>query len=53
MLDGVIDYLPAPTEVPAVRGIVDDEYEAERASMTKRPLRRWHLRLQPTLLSAL
>ena len=37
MLDGVIDYLPAPTEVPAVRGIVDDEYEAERASDDEAP----------------
>ena len=37
MLDGVIDYLPAPTEVPAVRGIVDDESEAERASDDEAP----------------
>ena len=29
--------LPAPTEVPAVRGIVDDESEAERASDDEAP----------------
>ncbi len=29
MLDAVIQYLPAPTEVPAIRGILDDAAESE------------------------
>ena len=29
MLDGVIDYLPSPTEVDAIRGILDDKDETE------------------------
>ena len=33
MLDAVVDYLPSPIEVPAIRGVVDDEgTEAERPS---------------------
>lgn len=39
MLDAVIDYLPAPCDVPAVRGVLDDgkETEAERASSDEEP----------------
>ncbi len=29
MLDAVIQYLPSPTEVPAIRGILDDREESE------------------------
>jgi len=29
MLDAVIEYLPSPTEVPAIRGILDDKDETE------------------------
>jgi elongation factor G len=39
MLDAVIDYLPSPTEVPAIRGVLDDaaETEAERPSSDDAP----------------
>jgi len=39
MLDAIIDYLPAPTDVPAIRGILDDgrETEATRASSDEEP----------------
>jgi len=30
LLDGVIDYMPAPNDVPSIRGILDDESEGER-----------------------
>ncbi|MFT5449081.1 MAG: elongation factor G [Gammaproteobacteria bacterium] len=29
MLDGVVDYMPAPTEVPAIRGVLDDKEASE------------------------
>ena len=29
MLDAVVDYMPAPTDVPAIRGIADDKAESE------------------------
>ncbi len=31
MLDAVIDYMPAPTDVPAIKGILDDAAETEAA----------------------
>ncbi|MBO67598.1 MAG: elongation factor G [Acidiferrobacteraceae bacterium] len=38
MLDAVIDYMPNPTEVPAIRGIIDDgETEGERRSDDDEP----------------
>ncbi len=39
MLDAVIDYLPAPTDVPPIRGILDDpqQTEATRASSDEEP----------------
>ena len=39
MLDGVIEYMPSPTEVPAIKGVLDDknETEAERKSDDKEP----------------
>ncbi len=39
MLDAVIDYLPAPPDVPAIKGILDDanETEAERKSSDDEP----------------
>ncbi len=39
MLDAVIEYLPAPTEVPAIRGILDDGKEtvAEREASDEAP----------------
>jgi elongation factor G len=30
MLDGVVDYMPSPTDVPAIKGILDDESEGAR-----------------------
>ena len=30
MLDAVIDFMPSPTDVPAIKGILDDDSEGER-----------------------
>ncbi len=32
MLDAVIEYMPSPVDVPAIKGHLDDETEAERAA---------------------
>jgi elongation factor G len=38
MLDAVLDYMPAPTEVPPIRGLLDDgETEQERPSSDEAP----------------
>ena len=38
MLDAVIDYMPNPTEVPAIRGVIDDgKTEGERKSSDDEP----------------
>jgi len=37
VLDGVIDYLPAPNEVAAIRGFLEDGSEAVRVSGDKEP----------------
>ena len=37
MLDGVVDYLPSPTEVPAITGIDHQEHEVERPSNDDEP----------------
>ena len=39
MLDGMIDYMPAPTNVPAIKGVLDDkdESESERHADDKEP----------------
>ena len=37
MLDGIIDYLPSPTEVPAITGIDHQEHEVERISDDNEP----------------
>ena len=37
VLDAVIEYLPAPTEVKAITGILDDESEGERQADDKAP----------------
>jgi len=38
MLDAVIDYMPCPTDVPAIRGVLeDDETEASRESTDDAP----------------
>ncbi len=37
MLDKVIELMPAPTDVPSIKGILDDESEAERHSSDDEP----------------
>jgi elongation factor G len=37
MLDGVIDYMPSPTDVPAIKGILEDESEGERHATDDEP----------------
>jgi elongation factor G len=32
MLDGVIEYMPSPADVPAIKGILDDETDGERCA---------------------
>jgi len=37
LLDAVIDYLPAPVDVPAIRGVAPDESQVERQADDKEP----------------
>ena len=37
MLDGIIEYLPSPTEVPAIVGVDHQDHEAERLSSDDEP----------------
>ena len=37
MLDAVIEYMPSPIDVPAIKGILDDESEGERHSSDDEP----------------
>ncbi len=37
MLDAVIDYLPAPTDIPPVRGELENGHEGERAASDEEP----------------
>jgi len=37
MLDGIVDYLPSPTEVPAITGVDHQEKEVERPSSDDEP----------------
>ncbi len=37
LLDGVVDYLPAPTDIPAIKGVLADGEEAERHSSDEEP----------------
>ncbi|MGB5397507.1 MAG: elongation factor G [Gammaproteobacteria bacterium] len=37
MLDAVIDYMPSPADVPAIRGVLEDGEEAERHPDDKEP----------------
>ena len=37
VLDAVVEYMPAPTERPAIKGILDDESEGERPSSDDAP----------------
>ncbi len=35
MLDAVVDYLPAPTDIPAIKGTLEDGEEVERHLLMK------------------
>ena len=37
MLDAVIDFMPSPVDVPAIKGILDDDTEAERPASDDQP----------------
>ena len=37
MLDAVIDYMPSPLDVPAIKGILDNDSEGERAASDDEP----------------
>ncbi len=37
VLDAVVEYMPSPTERPAIKGILDDESESERPSSDDAP----------------
>ncbi len=37
MLDAVIDFMPSPVDVPAIRGILEDDTEAERLASDDQP----------------
>jgi elongation factor G len=37
MLDGVIDYLPAPVDIPPVKGVDDDDKPTERTASDEEP----------------
>jgi elongation factor G len=37
MLDAVIDFMPSPVDVPAIRGLLDDDTEAERLASDDQP----------------
>ncbi|MEG2381899.1 MAG: GTP-binding protein, partial [Oscillospiraceae bacterium] len=37
LLDGVVDYLPAPTDIAAIKGVLEDGEEAERHSSDEEP----------------
>ncbi|HSD69616.1 MAG TPA: elongation factor G [Woeseiaceae bacterium] len=37
MLDGVVEYLPSPVDVPAIKGILENESEGERHASDEEP----------------
>jgi len=37
MLDAVVDYMPSPVDVPAIKGHIDEETDGERAADDKAP----------------
>ena len=45
MLDGVIEYMPAPTDIPDITGTDEDGNEVTRPSSDEAPLQHLHLRL--------
>jgi len=37
LLDGIVDYMPAPIDVPAMKGVLDDDSEGERKAEDSEP----------------
>jgi len=37
MLDAVVEYMPAPTDIPPVKGVLDDESEGQRKASDEEP----------------
>ena len=37
MLDAVVEYMPAPTDIPPVKGVLEDESEGERKAADEEP----------------
>ena len=37
LIDAIIDYLPAPTDIPAIKGVLEDGEEAERHASDEEP----------------
>ena len=52
MLDAVLDYLPSPVDVPAIKGHDERDREIERHPPTTSRSRRWPSRSSPTRSSA-
>jgi elongation factor G len=45
MLDGVIDFLPSPVDIPPVTGLGENDEPVEPALRMTRSFRHWHSRL--------
>lgn len=41
LLDAVVDYCPAPTDIPAIKGTLEDGEETERHASDKEPFAHW------------
>ena len=52
MLDAVVDYLPAPSEVPPIQGLLPNGDTIERRADDNEPQQLWHSRLWLTLTVA-
>jgi len=50
MLDAVVEYLPAPTDIAAIAGQLEDGTPAERHADDSEPFSAWHSRSRPTRL---
>lgn len=45
LLDAVVEYLPSPLDVPAIKGINKFNEEVSRKASDDEPLRLWHSKL--------
>ena len=53
LLDAIVDYMPAPTDIADIKGVNPDTEEEETPSVRRRrPSRRWRSRSRPTRLWA-